>query len=116
MVKYRVDLALQGHDHTYARGRVSPGENVMGRMNLRDQTGIVYVVSVSGGKMYEIGDDWTTKGGHRNLIAENTQLFQVIIVEGNRLKFESNTAIGDLYDAFELVKGDNSNNQFIDSV
>ena len=70
--KYRVDLALQGHDHAYARGRVSPGENVMDRMNLRDQTGTVYVVSVSGGKMYDIGDDWTAKGGQRDRIAENT--------------------------------------------
>ncbi|GAB2481831.1 purple acid phosphatase family protein [Algoriphagus taiwanensis] len=112
--KYRVDLALQGHDHAYARGRVSPGENVMDGLNLRDQTGTVYVVSVSGGKMYDIGDDWTAKGGQRDRIAENTQLFQVITVEGNRLKFESYTAIGELYDAFELVKGDNGINQFIE--
>ncbi|GMQ29421.1 metallophosphoesterase family protein [Algoriphagus confluentis] len=112
--KYRVDLALQGHDHAYARGRVSPGENVMDGMNLRDQTGTVYVVSVSGGKMYDIGDDWTAKGGQRDRIAENTQLFQVITVEGDRLKFESYTAIGELYDAFELVKGENGVNQFIE--
>jgi hypothetical protein len=112
--KYRVDLALQGHDHAYARGRVAPGENVMDGVNIKDLTGTVYVVSVSGGKMYDIGDDWTAKGGQRDRIAENTQLFQVITVEGNRLKFESYTAIGELYDAFELVKGENDLNQFIE--
>ena len=112
--KYRVDLALQGHDHAYARGRVAPGENVMDGINMKDLTGTVYVVSVSGGKMYDIGDDWTSKGGQRDRIAENTQLFQVITVEGDRLKFESFTAIGELYDAFELVKGENDLNQFIE--
>ncbi|TDQ13568.1 calcineurin-like phosphoesterase family protein [Algoriphagus boseongensis] len=112
--KYRVDIALQGHDHAYARGRVSPGENVMEGVNLKDQTGTVYVVSVSGGKMYDIGDDWTAKGGQRDRIAENTQLFQVITVEGDRMKYESYTAIGELYDAFELVKGKNGINEFIE--
>jgi hypothetical protein len=112
--KYRVDLALQGHDHAYARGRVAPGENVMDGVNIKDLTGTVYVVSVSGGKMYDIGDDWTSKGGQRDRIAENTQLFQVITVEGNRLKFESFTAIGELYDAFELVKDENDLNRFIE--
>lgn len=112
--KYRVDLALQGHDHAYARGRVSPGENILDGVNLKDQTGTVYVVSVSGGKMYDIGDDWTLKGGQRDRIAENTQLFQVITVEGNRLKYESYTAVGELYDAFDLVKDQDGLNQFIE--
>ncbi|RIW17542.1 metallophosphoesterase family protein [Algoriphagus lacus] len=112
--KYKVDLALQGHDHAYARGRVAPGENIMDGVNMRDLTGTVYVVSVSGGKMYEIGDDWTDKGGQRDRIAENTQLFQVITVEGDRLIFEAFTAIGELYDSFELVKQDNDLNQFIE--
>lgn len=112
--KYKVDLSLQGHDHAYARGRVAPGENVMSGLNMKDVTGTVYVVSVSGGKMYDVGDDWTEKGGQRDRTAENTQLFQVITVEGNRLKFESFTAIGELYDAFELVKGENDLNQFIE--
>ena len=112
--KYGVDLALQGHDHAYARGRVAQGENVMEGVNLKDQTGTVYVVSVSGGKMYDIGDDWSAKGGQRDRIAENTQLFQVITVEGNRLKYESYTAIGELYDAFDLVKNENGKNEFIE--
>lgn len=112
--KYRVDLALQGHDHAYARGRVAPGDNVVDGLNMRDLTGTVYVVSVSGGKMYDIGEDWAEKGGQRDRVAENTQLFQVITVEGDRLVFESFTAIGELYDAFELIKQSNDLNQFIE--
>jgi len=112
--KHKVDLALQGHDHAYARGRVAPEGNVMDGVNIKDLTGTVYVVSVSGGKMYNKGEDWTDKGAIKDRAAENTQLFQVITVEGNRLKFESYTAIGELYDAFELVKGENDLNQFIE--
>jgi hypothetical protein len=112
--KYKVDLALQGHDHAYARGRVSPGDNVMDGINMRDQTGTVYVVSVSGGKMYTIGDDWTAKGGERDRIGENTQLFQVVTVEGDKLLFESYTAIGELYDSFQLTKNGDGPNVFLE--
>jgi len=36
--------------------------------------------------------------------AENTQLFQVITIDGNTLSYESYTAVGELYDAFDLKK------------
>lgn len=112
--KYQVDLALQGHDHSYARGRVSPGDNVLEGVNLRDQTGTVYVVSVSGGKMYEVGGDWTDLGAVKDRSGEITQLFQVITVKGDHLLFESYTAIGELYDSFELIKTENGPNKFIE--
>ncbi len=112
--KYKVDLALQGHDHSYARGRVSAGENVLEGVNLRDQTGTVYVVSVSGGKMYEVGGDWTELGAEKDRSGENTQLFQVITIEGDHLLFESFTAVGELYDSFELIKTPDGPNLFIE--
>ncbi|WP_296701336.1 metallophosphoesterase family protein [Algoriphagus sp.] len=112
--KYNVDLALQGHDHSYARGRVSPGENILEGVNLRDQTGTVYVVSVSGGKMYEVGGDWTELGATKDRSGENLQLFQVITIKGDHLIFESRTAIGELYDSFELIKTVNGPNKFIE--
>jgi len=112
--KYQVDLALQGHDHSYARGRVSPGENLLDGVNLRDQTGTVYVVSVSGGKMYEAGGDWDQYGAQKDRSGENIQLFQVITIEGDRLLFESYTAIGELYDSFELIKTPDGPNKFIE--
>jgi hypothetical protein len=112
--KYKVDLVLQGHDHSYARGRVSPGENLLEGVNLRDQTGTVYVVSVSGGKMYEVGGTWDEFGAQKDRSGENTQLFQVITIEEDQLIFESYTAIGELYDSFELIKSANGPNKFIE--
>jgi hypothetical protein len=37
-------------------------------------------------------------------VAEDTQLYQVIKIDGMKLRFESRTATGELYDAFELTK------------
>ena len=116
--KYQVDLSLQGHDHSYARGHVDPsGENRVTGVNTRDATGTVYVVSVSGGKMYNLRpngwDDFPE--ATRNRAAENTQLFQVIRVSGDTLSYEAYTATGDLYDAFDLIKPANGGpNRMVD--
>ena len=49
--EYAVDLVLQGHDHTYARGN-----NIGSGVSVRDpNAGTVYVVSVSGPKQYKLG-------------------------------------------------------------
>jgi hypothetical protein len=104
--KYRVDLVLTGHDHTYGRGM-----NVAeGAARRRDRAGTVYVVSVSGPKMYRIGPnrDWAVR------TAMHTQLVQAIHVEPARLRFEARTATGDLYDAFELRKDGRGRRRFID--
>jgi len=106
--KYKVDLVLQGHDHTYARGQAgSLPKNEMGGVNKRDaNAGTMYVVSVSGGKMYDLKKDtWKNYDAQMERGAENTQLFQVIQVEGNKLLYKAYTTSGALYDAFELRKG-----------
>ncbi len=115
--KYGVDLALQGHDHTYARGRSGIiSENTSSGINTRDHTGTVYVVSISGAKMYNSKKNaWNeypdvTRDRH----AENTQLYQVISIDGDILKYESFTPTGELYDAFELIKNNNQANTFIE--
>lgn len=105
--EFRVDLVMNGHDHTYARsGDVSPLGRV-GTYNVSDgynqvydaAIGTVYVVSVSGPKMYDLTSyDWAVR------VAEDTQLFQVIRIDGNTLRFEARTATGRLYDGFSLVK------------
>lgn len=103
--KYNVDLVLQGHDHTYGRGHST---------DLRDtrrDLGPVYVVSVSGPKMYLLNfDDWMERG------ASNTQLYQLIKVNGNRLEYEAYTATGKLYDKFILKKKSNGRNRFNDLI
>ena len=104
--KYKVDLVLQGHDHTYARSNLLTGVNVQA-----GEAGTVYVVSVSGPKMYNLkprDEQWWARA------AEDTQLYQVIRVDGDRLSYESHTARGHVYDAFELHKRDGAPNELID--
>lgn len=92
--KYKVDLVMQGHDHNYARGT-----NLPVGVTQKEAAGTVYVVSVSGPKMYALTEKhWM----HRS--AENTQLYQVITVDNDRLLYKSMTVTGELYDAFELRK------------
>ena len=113
--KYKVDLALQGHDHTYTRGRVAPYEkNLLDGENMQDITGTVYVVSVSGGKMYKVKPGWEDYGALRDRVGESKQLFQVISIDGNKLTYKSYTATGELFDAFDLLKNKNGSNSFIE--
>jgi len=105
--KHHVDLVLQGHDHTYARGRPwAFATNAATGVNRRDRkSGTVYVVSVSGGKMYDFKKGgWDGYDATLERKAENTQLFQTVRIDGDRLRFQSFTAAGELYDAFDLRK------------
>ncbi|WP_426020366.1 fibronectin type III domain-containing protein [Brevundimonas sp. DWR2-3-1b1] len=109
----RVDLVLQGHDHCY--GRVSnPAGAEASRVDSaagRPQ-GPVYVVSVTGSKMYGLNDRADTQPVRA---AENTELYQLIDVEAERLNFRAFTATGRLYDAFTLVKGEDGLNRLIET-
>jgi 3',5'-cyclic AMP phosphodiesterase CpdA len=92
--KHMVDVVLTGHDHNYARSNLLAGANVQA-----GKAGTVYVVSVSGPKLRTLTED---KWWHR--AAEETQLFQVVQIEGDQLRYRSYTARGTLYDAFDLRK------------
>lgn len=103
--RYGVDLVLQGHDHTYARGQVPV------RTNSGDETEAfqtLYVTSVSGRKQYEIMDgkleNYASEGFYPIRIGENTQFFQVIDVHENSISYKAYTATGDLYDAATITK------------
>jgi PAS domain-containing protein len=117
--QFRVDLVLTGHDHTYARSgdvasRLNAGSTNFpsGYQQAYDPAiGTVHVVSVSGPKMYaQSATDWAVRR------AEDTQLFQVISVNGDELRFEARTATGRLYDAFRLLKRQGQPNQLIESL
>lgn len=105
--KHKVDLVLQGHDHTYGRSK-----NMRAGVNVRDgESGTVYVVSVSGPKMYNLERSaWMSRA------AEDTQLFQVIHVNGDTLRYEARTCTGELYDAFELIKQPNRANKMVEKI
>ena len=82
--------------------------------NVKDETGSVYVVSVSGGKMYKVKPGWEDYEALRDRVGNNKQLFQVISVDGNKLSYKSYTATGELFDAFDLIKNKNGLNSFIE--
>jgi hypothetical protein len=95
-----VDLVLQGHDHCYGRLSDAAGREAGERARRRGASqGPVYVVSVTGAKMYALNDR-----AHRqpDRVAEDTQLYQVVDVEADRLVFRAYTATGRLYDGFAL--------------
>ncbi len=102
--KYRVDLVLQGHDHTYARSNYNLG------VNTNDpKSGTVYVVSVSGPKMYNLNrQSWMKR------VAEDTQLYQIIHINGDTLEYEARTATGALYDSFVIKKRPGRPNQLVE--
>jgi len=107
--KHKVDIVLQGHDHAYGRGTVS---NMPTGQKVNDKvSGTVYVVSVSGPKMYDVSDDpWMQRK------ARNTQLFQVISITDNKLTYEAFTAHGELYDAFDLIKSPKKVNKLVNHI
>lgn len=87
--KYKVDLVLTGHDHSYGRGRESDTPGV--------KRSIVYVVSVSGPKLYPDGaKTWMEKKGG------NTQLFQQIRANKSSLVYQSYTVSGKVFDSFRI--------------
>jgi Purple acid Phosphatase, N-terminal domain/Calcineurin-like phosphoesterase len=71
--QHNVDLVLQGHDHSYARGHVTSNETSEPGVT----TGPVYVVSVSGPKYYELeppeSNDWTRNGATRVVAYQHTR-------------------------------------------
>lgn len=110
--KYRVDLVLQGHDHGYGRFSGELSENVgTGQNTQSPEGGTVYVVSVSGPKMYNVE---RTPAMAR--AAENTQLYQIISIDGDALRYEARTATGELYDAFRLKKKPGERNELVDEI
>jgi phosphodiesterase/alkaline phosphatase D-like protein len=105
--EYGVDLVLQGHDHAYGRTHKVHG----GRLADPRAFGTIYVTSVSGSKMYGI----TSRQDPRMArLRENSQLYQVVSVAGDRLSFESRAVDGTLVDAFELVRSAGPASSYVD--
>jgi acid phosphatase type 7 len=103
--KYKVDLVLTGHDHTYGRGVAETSPQTK-RQPLK---GPVYVVSVSGPKMYRPAlTPWVQRA------AANTQLYQRVVVEKNKIRVEAYTANGELYDKFDIRKNRRGENKLVD--
>lgn len=75
--KHDVDLVLNGHDHTYARGYRTPNRTV-------------YVTSVSGRKYYPASEaGWHADKARRVVWAQATSTYQIITVSGRKLAYEA---------------------------
>lgn len=114
--KMDVDLVLQGHDHTYARGQ-TPKRSTDGEGE--DALGTMYVTSVSGPKMYGINKNGIKAAEEQyGLITDKTgehiQFFQVIDIKGDRLEYRAYTATGSLYDAVAIEKDDRGNKKLVE--
>ncbi|WP_353126161.1 metallophosphoesterase family protein [Parapedobacter pyrenivorans] len=106
--RYGVDLVLQGHDHTYARGMSKIPMDGTGKTS-----GTMYVVSVSGPKMT---GSHVEKKSWMDRSAIYTQLFQIVDVSPQKLSFKAYLATGELYDAFDLIKQEGTINKLVDRV
>jgi hypothetical protein len=95
--KYHVDLALQGHDHAYLR--TFPMKN--GRPAGGAKDGTIYIVSVSGTKMYKQDTrDYT------EFAMTNVATYQVLDIQisGDRLVYRAYDVDGTLRDEFVIEK------------
>ncbi len=94
--KHEVDMALQGHDHAYLRTYpLKDGKRV------DENEGVIYIVSVSGVKMYEQADrDYKAFG------MTNVSTYQVLDIQiiGDRLLYRAYDIDGNLRDTIELKK------------
>ena len=107
------DLVLQGHDHCYARWADPPAADAPAKRRAATRTleGPVYVVSVAGTKMYGLNDRVRTQSDRW---AEDTQLYQIVDVDGDRISFNAYLPTGALYDSFELTRRRDGRNRLTD--
>ena len=100
-MKYKVDLVLQGHHHSFARGRTSS------EIGAKKHVGPVYFLSNSGPKMYDTNfAEWMER------VATNVQLFHTINVDAENIEVLSYLINGELYDHIKLTKLKNGDKTF----
>ncbi len=99
--KYGVDLVLQGHHHSFARGR---GEKEVGKEMF---SGPVYYVSNSGPKMYD-----TNFAPWMERVGTDVQLFHQVKVVDNTIEVLTYLVNGELYDHIKLTKRANGDKEF----
>jgi hypothetical protein len=106
--KHNIDLVLQGHDHTYARGAIRQTPERVAARGKDGAVGPMFVNSVSGPKQYQWSEGGWARYAADGVVldrkAENSQFFQAIRIDGARLSYEAFTSDGALYDAFRLEK------------
>ena len=95
--KYHVDLALQGHDHAYLRTYPMKDQKRVAS----PAEGTIYIVSVSGTKFYEQGQNDYAEVGLTNISLYHTLDIQIA---GDRLVYRAFDVDGNLKDNFTIEK------------
>jgi 3',5'-cyclic AMP phosphodiesterase CpdA len=99
--RYNVDLLLQGHDHSYLRGRLP-------QLDQPEQFQTLVVTSVSGPKQYRSTaaqvERFAAEGFIDDRRGQNGQFFQHIQIEDDTLTYRSYLANGELYDEAHIYK------------
>jgi hypothetical protein len=96
--KYKVDMCLQGHDHAYLRTYPMKGNEPQ---KGEDADGTVYIVSVSGTKMYDQGEFDYTEFGMTNVATYQTLDIQLI---GDRMVYRAIDILGNIRDEIIIEK------------
>lgn len=99
--RYDVDLVLQGHHHSFARGRAP---EAVSKSVFR---GPMYYVSNSGPKMYD-----TNFASWMERVATNVQLYHLVEISGQKITVDSYLVNGELYDKIELTKNPDGSKSF----
>jgi len=110
--RHKVDLVLQGHDHCYSRLSSEAGKAAgITARNSGQAQGPVYLVSVTGSKMYGLND---RSGTQPDKVAEATELYQIVDVSKAKIAFRTYTASGKLYDGFDLERQADGTNRLME--
>ncbi len=96
--QYNVDLVLEGHDHAYGRAAHIPNSK------FKDKQGAVYVGTHASPKLYDTG--FSNK---MDKLATNTQMYQLLDVSGDSIRFRAYTANGTYFDGFTIHKDASGN-------
>ncbi len=95
--KYHVDMALQGHDHAYLRTYPMKDQKRVGSA----KEGTIYIVSVSGVKMYDQDEREYTEFGMTNVATYQVLDIQIV---GDRLVYRAYDVDGKLRDEIVIEK------------
>lgn len=96
--KHNVDI-VQGHYHYYGRGQKVPSAPI--NMELKSNTMYVTSSVTSAVRYVREEKNWMDRLG------DHMQMYSLITIDGNTLKFDAYTATGKRYDGFDLVKQKN---------